>query len=106
VSGLGAAGWDVSDVKAILITHGHGDHMGLARRLRELSGAWVAMHEADTSTGDRYADHDDFNRASDEAPGWPDRAAQARQPRPGGSGPARYRHPQRAASTTVSRIPC
>jgi glyoxylase-like metal-dependent hydrolase (beta-lactamase superfamily II) len=67
VSGLGQAGWDVSDVKAILITHGHGDHMGLARRLRERTGAWVAMHEADTHEGDGYASHDDFRRASDEA---------------------------------------
>jgi glyoxylase-like metal-dependent hydrolase (beta-lactamase superfamily II) len=67
VSGLGQAGWDISDVKAILITHGHGDHVGLARRLRERSGAWVAMHEADARPGDRYAGHDDFQRASDES---------------------------------------
>jgi len=67
VSGLGQAGWDITDVKAILITHGHGDHMGLARRLRERTGAWVAMHEADTHTGDQYAGPDDFHRASDEA---------------------------------------
>src|SRR5258707_14766953 len=40
--------------------------MGLARRLRERTGAWVAMHEADTHTDDRYASHDDFRRASDE----------------------------------------
>lgn len=48
VAGLNECGWDISDVKAVLITHGHGDHMGLARRLRERSGAWVAMHELDT----------------------------------------------------------
>jgi glyoxylase-like metal-dependent hydrolase (beta-lactamase superfamily II) len=54
-------------VRAILITHGHGDHMGLARRLRERTGAWVAMHEADTRTAGGYSSHGDFNRASDEA---------------------------------------
>jgi glyoxylase-like metal-dependent hydrolase (beta-lactamase superfamily II) len=65
-AGLHQAGWDVGDVKAVLITHGHGDHMGLARRIRERSGAWVAIHEADVS---RRAGHDDlpaFRRASDE----------------------------------------
>jgi glyoxylase-like metal-dependent hydrolase (beta-lactamase superfamily II) len=48
-SGLRHAGWAVEDVKAVLITHGHGDHMGLASRIRERSGAWVAMHEADAA---------------------------------------------------------
>jgi glyoxylase-like metal-dependent hydrolase (beta-lactamase superfamily II) len=67
VSGLGEAGWDISDVKAILITHGHGDHMGLARRLRERTGAWAAMHEADARPAVRFTSHDDFERAGDEA---------------------------------------
>jgi glyoxylase-like metal-dependent hydrolase (beta-lactamase superfamily II) len=66
-SGLQAAGWDLSDIKAVLITHGHGDHMGLARRLREHTGAWVAMHEADTGTRQQFPDRETFKRASDEA---------------------------------------
>jgi glyoxylase-like metal-dependent hydrolase (beta-lactamase superfamily II) len=66
VSGLGQAGWDVSDIKAVLITHGHGDHMGLARRIRERTGAWVAMHEADTAEQNQFADYAAFKRAGAE----------------------------------------
>jgi len=51
----------------VLITHGHGDHMGLARRLRERTGAWVAMHEADTGARHQFPDRETFKRASDEA---------------------------------------
>ena len=64
-AGLGAARWDMSDVKAVLVTHGHGDHMGLARRIRERSGAWVAMHELD-SHEHAGSDYREFLRANDE----------------------------------------
>lgn len=67
VSGLEQAGWGISDVKAVLITHGHGDHMGLARRARERSGAWVAMHEADANPDYGWRSLGDFRRASDES---------------------------------------
>jgi glyoxylase-like metal-dependent hydrolase (beta-lactamase superfamily II) len=66
VAGLGAAGWDIGDVKAVLITHGHGDHMGLAKRIRERSGAWVAMHEADIVKPAQFDDQVSFRQASDE----------------------------------------
>jgi enoyl-CoA hydratase/carnithine racemase len=66
VSGLRGAGWDIGDVKAVLITHGHGDHKGLAKRIREQSGAWVAMHKADVVTPDQFADQVSFRQASDE----------------------------------------
>jgi glyoxylase-like metal-dependent hydrolase (beta-lactamase superfamily II) len=49
VQGLGAAGYAVSDVRAALITHIHPDHYGLAGRVREVSGAWVALHPADAA---------------------------------------------------------
>jgi glyoxylase-like metal-dependent hydrolase (beta-lactamase superfamily II) len=49
VAGMGVAGYTVSDVQAILITHIHPDHYGLAGRLREASGAWVALHPADAA---------------------------------------------------------
>jgi glyoxylase-like metal-dependent hydrolase (beta-lactamase superfamily II) len=55
-AGLREAGWAIGDIKAVLVTHGHGDHMGLARRIRERTGAWVAMHEADSH---EPAQHDD-----------------------------------------------
>jgi metal-dependent hydrolase (beta-lactamase superfamily II) len=46
VDGLRVAGWDITDVKAVLITHGHGDHKGLAKRIRERTGAEVlSAHE-------------------------------------------------------------
>ncbi len=66
VSGLAEAGWDITDVKAVLITHGHGDHMGLARRVREASGAWVAMHEADAVSSHTPSSLEEFQRTSDE----------------------------------------
>lgn len=49
VAGLGVAGASVSDVRAILITHIHPDHYGLAGRLRQVSGAWVALHRDDAA---------------------------------------------------------
>jgi glyoxylase-like metal-dependent hydrolase (beta-lactamase superfamily II) len=33
----------------VLVTHLHFDHLGLAERVRQASGAWVAMHPADAS---------------------------------------------------------
>ena len=47
--GLRTAGFAVTDVRAALITHIHPDHYGLAGRLREESGAWVALHPADAA---------------------------------------------------------
>ena len=41
------AGIGEHDLRLILITHGHGDHAGSAARLRELTGAKVAVHEKD-----------------------------------------------------------
>ncbi len=52
VGGLARSGHSVSDVSAVLITHGHADHFGLARRVREESGAWVGMHELDARLHD------------------------------------------------------
>jgi glyoxylase-like metal-dependent hydrolase (beta-lactamase superfamily II) len=46
-AGLTTIGAAVSDVRGCLVTHQHFDHIGLARRVREASGAWVGMHPAD-----------------------------------------------------------
>ncbi|MGY1836853.1 MBL fold metallo-hydrolase [Blastococcus sp. SYSU DS0510] len=45
--GLASLGGSVADVRGVLVTHLHFDHLGLAARVRQASGAWVAMHPAD-----------------------------------------------------------
>src|SRR5215471_15858645 len=45
--GLTAAGASPADVTGIVVTHMHFDHHGMSARLREASGAWVAMHPAE-----------------------------------------------------------
>ncbi len=47
--GLASIGGAVEDVRGVLVTHLHFDHLGLASRVREASGAWIAMHPADGS---------------------------------------------------------
>lgn len=46
-AGIAATGHAVADVRAVLVTHFHGDHLGLAGRVREASGAYVALHRLD-----------------------------------------------------------
>jgi glyoxylase-like metal-dependent hydrolase (beta-lactamase superfamily II) len=45
--GLATAGGSIADVQAVLVTHIHPDHYGLAGRVREASGAWIGLHPAD-----------------------------------------------------------
>ena len=45
--GLQEIGASIGDVQGCLVTHQHFDHIGLARRVREASGAWIALHPAD-----------------------------------------------------------
>ncbi|MFD6802974.1 MBL fold metallo-hydrolase [Streptomyces cyaneofuscatus] len=49
VAGLTALSTAVTDVHGVVITHHHPDHHGLSGRVREASGAWIAMHEADAA---------------------------------------------------------
>jgi glyoxylase-like metal-dependent hydrolase (beta-lactamase superfamily II) len=49
VAGLASIGAGVTDVRGALISHMHFDHAGLIGRLREASGAWIAMHPADST---------------------------------------------------------
>ncbi|RNF78220.1 MBL fold metallo-hydrolase [Streptomyces botrytidirepellens] len=46
-SGLATAGYQISDVRTVLVTHLHPDHFGLVGRVRARSGARIAMHPAD-----------------------------------------------------------
>lgn len=57
--GLAAAGAGIADVEAVVVTHIHPDHYGLAGRVREVSGAWIGLHPADAAlVQDRYVDVD------------------------------------------------
>ncbi|WP_347060542.1 MBL fold metallo-hydrolase [Blastococcus sp. HT6-30] len=51
--GLASIGGSVADVRGVLVTHLHFDHLGLASRVREASGAWIAMHPADATAVER-----------------------------------------------------
>jgi glyoxylase-like metal-dependent hydrolase (beta-lactamase superfamily II) len=54
-AGLGQFGASIGDVAGMLVTHIHPDHYGLAGRVREASGAWIALHPADAAlVHDRY----------------------------------------------------
>ncbi|MFF3337673.1 MBL fold metallo-hydrolase [Streptomyces flavidovirens] len=46
--GLAALGTSVTDIHGVVITHHHPDHHGLSGQVRDASGAWIAMHAADT----------------------------------------------------------
>ncbi|MFF7310812.1 MBL fold metallo-hydrolase [Streptomyces sp. NPDC008137] len=48
-AGLTACGTSVAEIHGVVITHHHPDHHGLSGRVREASGAWIAMHAADTA---------------------------------------------------------
>ena len=39
------AGVDVAQISRMIITHAHGDHIGLAGKMRQLSGAKIALHK-------------------------------------------------------------
>ena len=43
------AGCRLSDVKRILLTHGHLDHVGLAGKISKISGAEIFVHPLDRS---------------------------------------------------------
>ena len=44
-----------------MVTHIHPDHYGLAGRIRETSGAWIALHPADAALiHDRYEEPTDL----------------------------------------------
>jgi glyoxylase-like metal-dependent hydrolase (beta-lactamase superfamily II) len=60
-AGLQLAGTSMDDVQGVLVTHIHPDHYGLAGRIREASGAWIALHRADAALiHERYEEPDDL----------------------------------------------
>ena len=53
-AGLASLGTSVSEVQGIIVTHHHPDHLGLVGRVREASGCWVGLHDADTDLVRRH----------------------------------------------------
>ncbi|MFD9791217.1 MBL fold metallo-hydrolase [Streptomyces sp. NPDC059070] len=47
--GLTRLGTAVTEIHGVVLTHHHPDHHGLSGKVREASGAWLAMHPADTA---------------------------------------------------------
>ncbi|GAB2827083.1 MBL fold metallo-hydrolase [Streptomyces daliensis] len=75
--GLAACGTSIADVHGVLVTHHHPDHHGLSGQVREASGAWIAMHEADAAVVRRSRETDphrwlDYLAAKLTAAGAPD----------------------------------
>jgi glyoxylase-like metal-dependent hydrolase (beta-lactamase superfamily II) len=54
-AGVRQMGCRVEETRGVLVTHFHADHYGLASRLRDASGCWIAMHDADSKLGFRLA---------------------------------------------------
>jgi glyoxylase-like metal-dependent hydrolase (beta-lactamase superfamily II) len=46
---LAAMGRSLDDVRALILTHGHSDHIGFAERLRRERGTPVSVHELDAA---------------------------------------------------------
>ena len=60
-TGLAEAGGSISDVQAVLVTHIHPDHYGLAGRVRDASGAWIGLHPEDAAQlRGRYMEMDEL----------------------------------------------
>ncbi|WP_406001167.1 MBL fold metallo-hydrolase [Streptomyces sp. NBC_00829] len=55
-AGLGSLGVQVAGLHGVVITHHHPDHHGLSGRVRQESGAWIAMHAADSAVVRRTRD--------------------------------------------------
>lgn len=54
-AGIAVAGFSVTDIVGIVVTHYHRDHLGLVPALLELSpGAWLALHPHDIAGVDQF----------------------------------------------------
>lgn len=61
-AGLRQAGLGLTDLTGIVATHFHSDHLGMAARLRTVSGAWVALGEKEVRRLSAAGDPDLFLR--------------------------------------------
>ena len=46
---LAAMGRSIDDIRALVLTHGHSDHIGFAERIRSQDGVPVSVHELDAA---------------------------------------------------------
>lgn len=58
VDGIAQTGHHITDVRYAAITHLHPDHFGLAPRLRETTGAAIAMHAAEATALGHFTSDD------------------------------------------------
>ncbi len=49
LEGIDTLGYGLDDVSALVLTHGHSDHIGFAEQLREEGGVPIFVHEADAA---------------------------------------------------------
>lgn len=82
-AGLAEAGARIQDVRAVLTTHVHPDHYGLAARVREASGAWLGLHPEDAAS---IGDREDAALRADLAAGWETMRARLGVPGSGSGG--------------------
>lgn len=61
------------NIKGIVLTHGHGDHIAALYDIKEYTGAKVAMHRADTNFLHGYGDQSSMFGISYRTPDPPDR---------------------------------
>jgi glyoxylase-like metal-dependent hydrolase (beta-lactamase superfamily II) len=55
VAGVKQTGHSITDITDVLVTHSHPDHLGLAAKVREVSGARIGMHPAEAEHVSRLA---------------------------------------------------
>lgn len=55
-------GLDPADITGILVTHFHPDHLAMAHRVADRTGAWIGLHPADQAVVSTLADRQRFDR--------------------------------------------
>jgi glyoxylase-like metal-dependent hydrolase (beta-lactamase superfamily II) len=64
---LGEAGLHFKDIKKVLVTHCHSDHLGMINRLKKLNGAEFYLHHRELEIVKvRYSPHSDYWQKTDQ----------------------------------------